>query len=102
MDILGKLFGSDSKVKIMRLFLFNPEMPFSAEMVADRTKAGLFTARQELSNLRQMKLIKHKSFITRIQRGKKDKQKECFPYRPQDPGWRVTAPLESSGLVHED
>lgn len=75
MDILGKLFGSDSKVKIMRLFLFNPETPFSTEMVADRIKSGLFSARQELTTLRHMKLLKNRAFFAKITKGKKGKQK---------------------------
>ena len=75
MDILGKLFGSENKVKMMRLFLFNPEVPFSAEMVADRIKAGLFSTRQELATLRAMKFIKPKAFSERIVKGRKGKQK---------------------------
>ena len=75
MDILGKLFGSESKVKIMRLFLFNPETPFVAETVADRIKAGLSSVRQELGTLRQMKLIRPKSFRVRIVKRKNGKQR---------------------------
>lgn len=74
MDILGKLFGSEHKVRIMRLFLFNPETPFTAETIADRIKSGLFSAREELGTLRQMKLVRPKSFTIRIVRRKKGKQ----------------------------
>lgn len=73
MDILGKLFGSEYKVKAMRLFLFNPDTPFSVGMVADRIKSGLFTARQELLNLKQMKLIRPKSFMSRVAKRKSGK-----------------------------
>src|SRR3989344_1519811 len=95
MEILGKLFGSENKVKIMRLFLFNPETPFSAEMVAERIKTGLFPARQELATLRQMKLIRPKSFVARIVKGRKSKERivrrkvsgfvlnASFPYLPE-------------------
>lgn len=66
MDILGKLFGAESKVKIMRLFLFNPEIPFTNEDVAERTKSSLSAVRHELITLRKIKLIKGKSFSKRI------------------------------------
>ncbi len=74
MDILGKLFGSESKVKIMRLFLFNPETPFTAEAVADRIKSSLLSVRQGLSTLRQMKFIKPKTFSIRRAIQKKGKR----------------------------
>jgi len=70
MDILGKLFGSESKVKIMRLFLFNPETPFGREDVAERARVGLEVARAELALLRRMRLVKNKSFSRRVVRTK--------------------------------
>ncbi|OHA20478.1 MAG: hypothetical protein A2849_00580 [Candidatus Taylorbacteria bacterium RIFCSPHIGHO2_01_FULL_51_15] len=75
MDILGKLFGSESKVKIMRLFLFNPETPFTKEDVAERARVSVALARHELSLLRKMRLIRNKGFVKRVLRksGKKNK-----------------------------
>ncbi|MDO8594475.1 MAG: hypothetical protein Q7R93_03095 [bacterium] len=74
MDILGKLFGSESKVKIMRLFLFNPETPFTKEDVAERARVSVALARHELALLRKMRLIKNKAFVKRVVRksGKKN------------------------------
>src|ERR1035437_5053529 len=37
MEILGKLFGSEAKVKIIRLFLFNPEAVYNARDISSRT-----------------------------------------------------------------
>jgi hypothetical protein len=74
MDVLGKLFGSESKVKMMRLFLFNPETSFSAETIAERVKCGLFSARHELSTLRQMKFIRPRSFARRAAKNRKGKR----------------------------
>lgn len=68
MDVLGKLFGSESKVKIMRLFLFNPETPFGSEDVAERAKISLPSARHEIKTLRKTKLIKSKQFVKRVVR----------------------------------
>ncbi|MEK7170480.1 MAG: hypothetical protein AAB767_04290 [Patescibacteria group bacterium] len=95
MDILGKLFGSENKVKTMRLFLFNPEIPFTAEYVAERIKAGLYSTKQELATLRHMKLLKNRAFFAKITKGKKGRQKTVrgkvsgfilnpsFPYLPE-------------------
>ena len=95
MDVLGKLFGSENKVKMMRLFLFNPDMAFSAEMVADRSKASLYSTKQELAILRQMKLLKNRAFFAKITKGKNGKEKTVrrkvsgfvlnasFPYLPE-------------------
>ena len=76
MDILGKLFGSENKVKMMRLFLFNPDIPFTPEAVADRSKASLYSTKQELAILRQMKLLKNRAFFAKITKGKKGKHFE--------------------------
>ena len=66
MDILGKLFGSESKVRIMRLFLFNPEMPFDLETIAERAKTTLSVARHEVAALRKGRFIKGRAFIKRV------------------------------------
>lgn len=74
MEILGKLFGSDSKVKLMRLFLFNPDMPFTKEDVAARAKISVPSARHELGILRKMKLIRGRTMTKRIlRRGQKNR-----------------------------
>ncbi|MDO8620057.1 MAG: hypothetical protein Q7R64_01765 [bacterium] len=95
METLGKLFGSESKVRMMRLFLFNPGTPFSAEMVANRTTSTLSTAKRELATLKLMKFVKVKSFTMKVSTGKKGKQKVVskkfsgfvlntgFPYLPE-------------------
>ncbi|HBV00939.1 MAG TPA: hypothetical protein DEF00_00910 [Candidatus Taylorbacteria bacterium] len=88
MDILGKLFGSENKVKIMRLFLFNPDTPFTAEAVAERVRNGLFGVRQELSTLRQMRLIKNRAFTARVAK-KKDRKHKLV--RKKMPGFILNA-----------
>lgn len=61
METLGKLFGSETKVKIIRMFLFNPEHAFTSALVAERVKSPLSKVRREISNLEKMSLIKRKS-----------------------------------------
>ena len=58
MEILSKLFGSETKVKIMRLFLFNPEHVFDISDVTERVKADSSRVRREMSMLLKMGLIK--------------------------------------------
>lgn len=68
MEILSKLFGSETKVKIMRLFLFNPDHNFFVSDIADRTKASIGQTRKEINVLEKSGLIKsrvhgsHKSY----------------------------------------
>lgn len=51
METLGKLFGSIHKVKIMRLFLLNPELTLGAKEVSDRAKINKTVAGRELKLL---------------------------------------------------
>ncbi len=58
METLGKLFGSEAKVKIMRLFLFNPETIFDTFQISERAKVEVPKVRREMSNLDKMGLVK--------------------------------------------
>jgi hypothetical protein len=62
MEILSKIFGSEAKVKIMRLFLFNPEQPFSSDDIANRAKISEAVARHETAILRKMGMVKGRRF----------------------------------------
>lgn len=52
------IFGSEAKVKIMRLFIFNPSLTFTASEVAKRAKTTSGAARRELTNLLKAGLLK--------------------------------------------
>ena len=94
MEILAKLFGTEAKVKIMRLFLFNPEKPFSPSDIASRAKVSLPTVRHEVTLLRKMGMVKGKRFfrMVSVKKGKKMISKKkteggwilnrTFPYLP--------------------
>jgi hypothetical protein len=58
METLSKLFGSETKVKIIRLFLFNPETVFEVKDITERTKSNVSKVRRELSDLEKIHLIK--------------------------------------------
>lgn len=71
METLGKLFGSVAKVKIMKLFLFNPEQVFDNIEISGRTKITSAISRKELNLLNKIKFIRKKSFFKEGGNGRK-------------------------------
>lgn len=67
MEILGKLFGSESRVKILRLFLFNQGAAFSVEEVSERSKAHLYAVKHECKLLRKIGFLKRKVCKRKLQ-----------------------------------
>ena len=63
METLEKLFGSLTKVKIMKLFIFNGDKVFDKADITNRTKVSKDSIRGELLNFEKMGLIKEKSFF---------------------------------------
>jgi hypothetical protein len=61
MEILGKLFGSTNKVKIMRLFLLNPEAVFSSAEVSTRSRISSSTISRELNSLAAIEFLNKKT-----------------------------------------
>jgi DNA-binding Lrp family transcriptional regulator len=57
-DPLIKLFGSHARLKLLRLFLFNPSTPFTAAEAAERARVSSAEARRELGNLKQSGLLR--------------------------------------------
>lgn len=73
MDILGKLFGTPLRVRLLRLFLFNPDTPFDRDDLLLRTKSTPRTLVPEIAVLTSAHIIKRKTFtkvVRRKQRGK--------------------------------
>ena len=85
-EILEKIFGSAARVKIMRLFLFNPEETFSFDQAVSRTKITSPIAHHELSMMEKIGLIKRRSFFRDIPQ-KKTKKKRTT--RRRILGWTV-------------
>lgn len=63
MDILGKLFGSAARVRVMRLFLMNGEEIFETADVSQRARTTKEIARKEIKLLRDIGLIKEREAI---------------------------------------
>jgi len=75
MDTLGKLFGSQARVKILRLFLLNPQDAYDAPMVAGKSKVSVSEARRELILLKAAGVIDNKAFTKEIISKKNTKRK---------------------------
>ncbi|MDO8604761.1 MAG: hypothetical protein Q7K40_05220 [bacterium] len=83
MDPLGKLFGSQARVKILRLFLLNPLEAFDVAMVAEKSKVSTTEARRELALLKSVGIVSTKAFTKEIT----TKNKDAKPKRKRASGF---------------
>lgn len=58
MDTLDKLLGGSARVRLLRLFLLNPDDTFDTKTIGQKTRVRGSTLRKELGDLRSIKLIK--------------------------------------------
>jgi hypothetical protein len=70
MEILGKLFGSEEKVRIMRLFLFNPEHVYTVEDIVARSQISKRIAEKEIAVLKKIGLIKKRVALRSFEKKK--------------------------------
>lgn len=61
MKSIAHIFGGEAKVKVMRLFIFNPGLTFTSVEVSSRIKERPAMARKELRILTKAGLIKHRA-----------------------------------------
>lgn len=111
--VLEKLFGSSSRIKIIRLFFLNPETLFSPREISRRTKVTLSTVRREILLLKKIDFIKQKEEridkIIKLKKGKiKNKKKKIqglklntfFPFlHPLKNLVINTAPIDKEKLI---
>lgn len=73
MHTLEKIFGSAAKVKILRLFLFNPEAVYDMDDLAEKTRSRPSEVKKEIANLSSIGILKRKSFVKEFtkKKGKK-------------------------------
>jgi hypothetical protein len=74
-ETLEKIFGSAAKVKIMKLFLFNPADTFDIDQIVERSKVSQKEAWQEVTMMQKIGLIKRRSITREIVVGKGKKKK---------------------------
>ena len=111
MEPLGKIFGSNHRVKVMRLFLFNETLPFSLEDIAARTRVKKPELKKELAMLTKIGFIKKKTFSVKVEKKtrKKNAQPEFKTVKKQgwilDPHFELIRPLQilllDSELINE-
>ncbi len=58
MNILEKLLGGSSRIKLMRLFLFNQTTAFTNKEISSRSKISASKLKSELSFLNKVRLVK--------------------------------------------
>lgn len=84
MDVLEKLFGSDVKVKILRLFLFNPEATYDIDTLVERTKSKPSQVKKEMALVEKTGLLKKRTFIKEFS---KKKGKKVVVLKRKTKGW---------------
>jgi len=98
MEILEKLFGGSGRVKVMRLFLFNPGKIFSREDVSLRAQIEMKAAAKELNHLEKTGLVKRKLFMKDAPAKKEDRKasdKKKIAGWHLDPAFPYLIPLEN-------
>jgi len=78
MESLSKLFGSEAKVKIMRLFLFNKDKIYSKSDIRRKSKVALGVMGKIIGQLQKAGLIKKRNFIKEEKKGKKSVRKKTM------------------------
>ena len=73
-DPLAILFGSPTRVKLLRFFLFNPSREFTFDDISRRAKLVRRTARTEISSLEKAGVIRQKTIYMEVE-GKSKKMK---------------------------
>lgn len=91
---LGKIFGSPARVKIMRLFLFNPETMYDVDDVAGKCKVVRTQTRKELQSLIHAGFLKKKPFTKIVERKAKKTKKKSVGFFT-NPNFEMAGPLKT-------
>ncbi len=74
MDTLSIIFGSQNKVKLLRLFLFNDNTVFDLDDISVRAKVDKKALKKEMISLEKIGCIKKKDFNKEVTKKIKDKE----------------------------
>jgi hypothetical protein len=86
MEVLEKLFGGAAKVKIINLYLFNPDSAFDTAQAAERAQISTGVARKEIANLVKVGLLKPKFYTKEV---KRQKNRTVQVFRKRTNGWTL-------------
>lgn len=106
MEILDKLFGSGAKVRIMRMYLFNPNSTFDTGAVSDLIDLDGATVRRELNLLERIGFVKKRSFVKEGAVPRRKGKKKAAP-RKRSSGFMLNPkfpyiPLLQNFLINTD
>lgn len=73
MESLSKIFGTEARVKIMRLFLLNKEQGFEVKEIAKRVRVSPASVRKEINILKNARFLSKHSF-SKIEINRYDKK----------------------------
>lgn len=97
MDTLGKLFSSVPLVKVMKLFLMNPDTGFEAKEVASRAQIKDSSAKTELNLLKSAGMVKKKTFVKEVE--VKTKKGKIIQKKKVD-GWFLDKDFKYNDPLH--
>ena len=82
-DLLGKVFGSVERVKLLKLFLFRGSDPIDKDDIAEFTRIPKTKITREITNLEKIGFLKKASFFKDVEdkRQKKMVKKRVVGYR---------------------
>lgn len=97
MEILGKLFGSEARVRLLRLFFLNPDDAFEMKSIAKRTKTSRASARRELSLFNSSGVIKRHQFFKELpkKKGRRHRSKKKVEGWILDKSFPYAIPLQN-------
>ena len=98
MEVLSKLFNGEGKVKVMRLFLFNPELSLTLEQIMDKSCLTPKETKLEVETLQKAGMIKSKKIvqIVEIKKGRKiSRVKRKVAVWQLDPKFEYLQPLQN-------
>jgi len=98
METLSKLFNGEGRVKLMRLFLFNPDGLYSLIQIIDKAKLTPRAAKKEIDLLHKAGMIKNRKAVQIFEkkRGRKVKQiKRKVICWHLDPEFEYLSPLQN-------
>lgn len=103
LDILGRLFGSPVRVKLLKFFLLNSAEAYSMDDIADRLRVKLPAIRSELAELAQAGFVKPR-IVSKLIVGKRKNSRKKFKGYVANPDFILRTPLYEllidSGGVH--
>lgn len=84
--IAEKLFGSAEKLRVLKLFLFNPDKAYDVGETAMRAQVADQTARKEICDLEKAGMLKQVGYTKDI---RKQKDRKVIIGRKRTTGWKL-------------